>query len=330
MATALVPIEKLQIGMETTPGENVAATRVIATEGGGDYTHTIEREEVNEISGVFVARDDVALVEIAEISVSHVADFEQILLPLLTGIKEVTGTDTGTGGPYLWEFEPDVSTVEDLASATFEISYTDGTTRHLEEEFGFGTCRSFELALAFNSLATLTAEYFGQAPASSTITPALAVEDRELLASNKFAVYIDDTWAGLGTTQISGLIRSATLSVTTGAEPNYTLDGSSSLTHSKIRRGMLSAELSMTMEVDAAFATELAKFKAGDLRFYRLEATGADGRVLEIDVAGRYITSPDYSVDDTMRLADLTLAMRYDPIAAKALRVGVTNLLEVF
>jgi hypothetical protein len=327
MPTALVPIEKLQIGMETVPGTRVAATKVIATEDGGDYTHDITREETGEITGVFVARDDVALVEVAEITVNHVLDFEQVLLPLLSGIKSVTPTGDG---PYVWEFEPALSTLETLKSATFEVSYTDGTTRHVEEEFGFGVCRSFEVGLAFNQLATLQAEYFGQAPAASTFTPSLAVPARELLASNKFAVYINDAWADLGDTQISGLVRSASLSVTTGVEPNYTLDGASNLDHTKIRRGMLSAELSLTMEVDAAFATELAKFKAGDLRFYRLAATGSDGRVIQFDVAGRYITSPDYTVDDTMRLADLTLAMRYDPTSAKALRIGVTNGLATF
>lgn len=331
MATALVPLEKLQVGMEATAGTAVAATRVIASEGGGDYTHEINREEVPEISGVFVARNDVATMEISELSVQHTLDFEQVLLPLLTGIKKVTGVETGVGtGVYVHTFEPDVSTLSDLGSATFEVSYTDGTTRHVQEEFAHGTCRSFEVGLNVNQLATLSADYFGRAPVANTFTPALAVPARELLSSNRFSVYIDDTWAALGTTKVSGLIRSAALSVTTGADPLYTIDGQTNLDHTVNRRGMLSAELSLSMYLDATFAGELAHFKAGDLRFFRLAATGANGRVIQFDVAGRYMTSPDYSADDTMRVADLTLAMRYDPVSAKAFRAVVTNNLATF
>jgi hypothetical protein len=320
MSTALVPFEKLQVGIETVAGTAVPATKVIATEDGGDYTHDITRTEVNEISGVFVARDDVDLVEIATLGVRHVLDFEQVLLPLLTGIESVAGVGTPL---VVWTFEPSMAAPADLDTATFEVSYTDGTTRHVEEEFAFGQCRSFNVNLAFNELAMLEAEYFGRAPGASTFTTSLAVPARELIASNRFGVYIDDTWAGLGTTQVSGLVRSATLSMETGVAPNYTLDGQTNIDHTKIRRGRLSGTLALTMEVDAAFAAELAKFKSGALRFFMLKATGADGREISFGLSGRYVTSPDYSVDDTLRLAQIELAVRYDPTSAKAFQAIV-------
>jgi len=325
MANAINNLEKLQYGIEGsgTPGTLVAADTVLLVEQGGEFIDEIERVPVDEPRGVLAMVEDVDTRKGSLLTTTAALDYEShILLALNCGIKLVT---PAAGPPKVWTVLPSLATPDALNSATFEVAHTDGTTKHVEREFGYATVRRFSIEFAFNQVTKITVEYFGRASQSSTFTASQSAVTRTVIPSNLWKVYIDTSWAGLGGTQKSGLIRSGTLEIVTGVEPDFTLDGRADLDLTQLIRGMITGSLKLTMAVDANFATEVTAWRAKTMRFIRLIATAGASNILELDVAGQYITPPTFSVDRGLRVGDLTLQLRYDPTSGNVFQAIVTN-----
>lgn len=166
---------------------------------------------------------------------------------------------------------------------------------------------------------------FGRAEQSSTMTAALTpVTGRSPIASNLFKLWIDDTWAGLGTTQKTAFLRAADLSITTGLQPDYTLDGRTDLDFTQIMAQMLTGTLSLTAEHNGDAATEIGKWRSGALRFVRLAAT--DGaKIVQFNAAMKYASPPSFSQDAGIELVTLDLELEYDPTGARAFEAVITN-----
>lgn len=322
MANAINALEKVQFGVETVAGTLVAADTILLAEEGGALTDELDRVEVDEPRGVLAMVEDVDVRKGSLLTYTGALDYEQVLLPLLTGIKQTT---PAVGPPKVWTFLPSLTAPDTLDSATFEVAYTDGTTKHVEREFGFATCRRFTIDFAFNQVTKITVDLFGRATQASTLTTSLAALTRTVIPSNLWKVYIDTTWAGLGGTQKSGLLRSGRLEILTTAEPDYTLDGRSDLDMVQLLRKMITGSLQLTMAVNADFATEITAWRNKTLRFIQLKATAGANNILEFDVAGIYTQPPRYRLDRGLRIGELSLALRYDPTAAKMFQAIVTN-----
>jgi hypothetical protein len=323
VANAINNLEKLQYGLETVAGTLVAADTIMLAEQGGEFTDEVERVAIEEPRGVLAMVEDVDVRKGSLLTYTQAMDYESsILMPLLTGIKQTT---PAAGPPKVWTFLPSMVTPETLDSATWEVAYTDGTTKHVEREFGFGTTRKFTITFGFNQVTKITTEIFGRASQTSTLTASQAALSRTVIPSNLWKVYIDTSWAGLGGTQKSGLIRSGTLEIITGADVDYTLDGRADIDFTQLMRGMITGSLQLTMAVDANFSTELTAWRAKTMRFIQLIATAGANNIVEIDVAGIYTSPPSYSVDRGLRVADLTLDLRYDPTSSKVFQAIVTN-----
>ena len=322
MATALYPLRKFQVGFESTSGTAVAATEQLV--GEAVYTPEIEREFEEYPRGVRapVTGGGVAKSKGSMFAFSGNLSYEEILYPLATGIEAPALTGAG---PYVYTFDPDLTIVPVPKSLTCEYIVDDGSTKHYEREAAFCVCRSFEVGLAFGELATMSFELFGRAEQTSTMTAALTpVTGRTLIPSNLFTVAIDDAWSGLGGTPKSTLVRAASLSVTTGLEPDYTLDGRTDLDFTQLRAGMLDATLSITMEHNASAATEIGKWRTGALRFVRLKAT--DGtKIVQFDLAAKYLSPPSFSEDAGTEIATMELGLEYDSTGAKAFVATITN-----
>ena len=328
MANAINNLEKLQYGLETTAGTLVAADTIMLAEQGGEFTDEIERVAIEEPRGVLAMVEDVDVRKGSLLTYTQAMDYESsIMIPLLTGIKTVAGTGVG---PYVYTVLPSMTAPSALASATWEVAYTDGTTKHVEREFGFGTTRKFTITFGFNQVTKITTEVFGRASQASTLTASQAALARTVIPSNLWKVYIDTAWSGLGGTQKSWLIRSGTLEIVTGADVDYTLDGLADLDFTQLLRGMITGSLQLTMAVDANFATEVTAWRNKTLRFIQLKATAGANNIVQLDVAGIYTTPPSYSVDRGLRVADLTLDLRYDPTSGNVFNAVVTNSIAAF
>ncbi len=327
MATALYPLRLLQLGFEGTPGSIVAATQKLV--GAGFLMPEIEREQEDFPRGVRAVID--SSIDLRKgVVLTHEGNltFEEILYPLLTGLDD-DAAPVGSA-PSVWTMAPSLAANATPKSVSAEFVVTDGGTKHYEREAAFLLTRSFEIGMAANAPATLAFEMFGRVEASSTVTGSLTpITGREVVPSNLFKIYIDDTWAGLGGTQKSGLVREGTLSVVTGLEPDYSLDGRADLDHTGFRSGELTGTFSFTMQHNTDAATEVGKWRDGSLRFVQLIAdnggAGATQKIISLRFAARYTAMPEFTQEDGIELLSAEMELRYDPTGAKAIEAIISN-----
>ena len=326
MAAAAYPLRKVQVGHEAVNGTLVVATQQLV----GDFTlaEQIDRHFEENPRGVFVpvTAGGIDLRKGALLTGDQELTYEEIMYPLQAGLlKDAVPADLGGPGPYAWTFTPDWATINALNALTFEYVIDDGSTQHYEREFGFAICRSFGIDFAFNEIARLRTEYFGRATQTSTFTAALTpLTGRSPVASNLLTVAIDDSWANLGNTQKSVLVRSATFDVVTGREPDYTLDGRTDLDMVGIRTARAGATLSLVMEHSADAATEIGKWRSGAQRYVQLSVT--DGtKIILIDLSCKYMSEPAFTQDEDVEIATMELGLEWDATASEALDITVTN-----
>lgn len=321
---ALVPLEKLQFGVETTPGTLVAADTVYLAEDGGGWQPEIDREEINETRGVLGAVEDVVTRRGSLLTVNGALDFEHLILALTTGLKSVSPTGSS---PYTWTVIPSLTNPDARKAATWEIAYRDGSNKLVEREFGYSMCRKFTLSGQFNQSAKLSAEFFGKADQTSTFTNGLSELSREVIRTNQLNFYVDDDWASLGSNHVTNLVRSFSLEVNTGVSPFPAADSLAELDYDTVLYDEPSGMLTLTCAVQADAQAELAKWRAGDLRFWRMSAAGSSSRSLKADIAGRYVEAPSFGRDGNVRTATFKVAFRNDPTSAKMLGFEVINAL---
>jgi hypothetical protein len=335
VATALYPLRNVQFGGETTAGTAVAATarRV----GEWTYTEDIPREFEEFPRGVRapVTGGGYDISGGSMLVGNGNLTWEEILYPLNGGILlDAAGVDQGTGGPYLYTFDPVLTDPADIKTYTAEFVVEDGSTLHVQRESAYAFCTGFTVTLAANQIATITENWTARRSQTSTVTASQTViTGRTPVPSNLFKLFIDDTWANLGTTQKTQFIRAATLTVDTGLTPDFTLDGRADLDLTGINSGTLNATLDITVEANAAMATELGHYRGtgghGTVRFYRLSANNGGATTAEreivFDMAMKHLSPPSYSQDNGIEIVTMRLGLEYDATGAKAFVATVQN-----
>lgn len=332
MATALDQFRVMQVGIESTKGTAVAATKKIR----GNFTpnEKISRYYSAYPQGYRANTGGVGVPVSKGFSGTLETEltFEEILWFLQTGLRGSV-TAVGAGTDKTWTFDPELTTHPTLQTMTVEYTETDGTTNHVAREAAHVMTTSYKIDNAFNAETKFSAEVFGRYPAVSTPTSSLSVyANREIAVSNQAKVWVDTTWAGLGTTLLAGsTLRSATLEVTTGLSEDYTLDGRSDLDMTGYRVGLVSAKLDMVMELNAASAAIIGNWRAGDVRFVRLSnfgslITGSIYKEVRHDLALRLVgDAPVVSTDGDYRNVAFSCETILDPTSGKTLVAVVVN-----
>lgn len=331
MANAIKPLEKLQLGIETDKGTLVAATRVIV--GENRLIEHRERYRSTHPRGVraTVGGAGVLTKQWCEVSVETELSAEQILWPLMTGIRgSVSGSSANNA--YTYTFTPQLTTgIITINSATVEFLESDGSTNHIASEAGYGMTESFRIEATPDDIATLSWTMFTRARQTTTPTGALTpYSTLEELPGSLLQLFLDTSWSGLGGTQLSGIWRSMSLEVTTGLMPDSPNDGRADKDFSKHLVNSLAARLSLTLELDAVGAARYQDFRDNDIVFIRLLFTGgavgdADVKTVQIDGAYRFVGDPTFPDDGDQKLVALELEAVYDPTGTKILEFVVIN-----
>lgn len=322
MATALYPLRLLQLGAEATAGTAVAATKKVIGRAAVRPMQEWDREDFPR--GVRVQANEItAVAKGSEIAVEGDLNFEQMQWPLHSGLQTVSPTGTG---PYVWVHE--LVNAPTLKTFTAEGVVDDGTTKHYEREFAYCLTREFRISIVRNQMAKMGWTMFGRAEQSSTVTGSLAALTLERIPSNLFKLWIDDTWANLGTTQKTATLREAELTVDTGLAPEVTLDGRADYDMVQPMYRQASAQLTTKLLHNANTATEIGNWRTGTKRFIRLKADNGLAttlnRVLQIDLAVRLV-SWEMADEDGQEVVNATWEVIYDTTASKSLLITLTN-----
>lgn len=328
MPTALVGLTRLQLGKEAAAGSAVPATAAIPA--AAEFEESIEFYRSDHPRGVRVAAGGAGVItgRSTSLKVETELTAEEILWPLLTGIATVT--PTGSGPAYTWGFTPNLSGHANVATATAEFVRTDGVTNHYVAIAPYCICTKFGIDWSASEIAKLSWEMTGRARQGGAPTASVApYASREPLVGGLGKVFVDASWAALGTTQLLGTVRSGSLEVTTGVVHTRTVDGRADLDATEHTSTTLEAKLELVAELDAAGAGRYLQYRQNDLAFIRLrfEGTNVGGqpRYVQVDGCWRVAGAPKWQADGQQVLLGMSLELVQDPATGNAIRFDVRN-----
>ena len=313
-------LTELQIGLETTGGTLVAATHLVPFDE-GSFSPGVSFKTLDEVRGINADYDDIITQRGSTLELTQELDFENLIPALECAFANVTpiGSD-----PYVWTFNPARTSFSPLATATIEIAQTDGAN-HYRKRFGLARPTAISIE-ASGETAQLQTTWMGRAAQALTAPAAVAAVSRQIIPASLFKVYIDDTWATLGTTEV-GYARSFSAAYVPGLTPAHNLLGRADLDQTGWYRGRIQGTLGLTVDHDGDASAELAHWEAKDLRFIRLQAVVGADLELRFDHCVRYIATPDVlAADGKQHTLELDGQLRADTTAmANRFEVYVKN-----
>jgi hypothetical protein len=274
------------------------------------------------------ASSDVVIKDGSNITLETGVTFDQLLLLLSMAVTGgVTPTPpTSPATLYTWVFEP-VETEDPVPDTfTLELQESDGTAFYaIQVPYCFITELAFSGGL--NDFVKLTAKVVGRKAADmpSGITADIPVTEVEIATTPATAVYIDDTWATLGGTKVSGQIIGHKVTDNTGLMEAFRLEGRTDKDFSKYQFKRHGVTATLTMEFAASATAERAKAADRSLRFVRIEYLGADDKLVWVDFCCRHAKGDFWSTgeSDDQSTVDLNLIPAYDPTSGKSFSVTV-------
>ncbi len=333
MATAIYELNKVQLGIESAKGTLVAATRLIECEGVATEEQDFYRSAYPQGYRANVGGAGVLTRKGFGLKVTTDLTAEEILWPLHTGVRGAL-SPTGGGNAKTWVAAPELTTgIPTIDAATIEALHSDGSTNHYYAEAGYGLTSDFDIEWAFNQQAKLSWGMFARARQSDTPTGALtSYSSREVLVTPLLAVYLDTSWAGLGGTQLTGIVRNIKFACSTGFAPNYTADARADLDFGKHKVGTLGAKLTLLLELDATGAAQFTKYRSNSLQYIRLINTGTaisggGNKTVQIDGAYRFTGAPAIQRDGSQLLVAAELESVLDATSSKTLEFTAINTL---
>ena len=330
--SAIRALRQLQMGKEVTSGTPVAAT--VRYLGDITYRDASEAVEAEHDYGVYARFGEAFQIVtlLSEIEIETTLSYEQILYPLLGGLKGgVVGVEEiATEGNWEYIFQAPVT--GDPATETYTFEYWEqdesGNVQTLESDFGI--CKSMSIqATKGPELAVLSHNWAARESTVTTPTPSLGIPARTLVPSQQWGVKFATTMAGLpGASVITGEILDFNWEMS-WLDIKRRLSGS--LDFDGIRIGARDMSLSITMDLTATSEAErLSFFRAGAVRFIRLEAKGAaiGSTTYRITIDGAYtMPGPIEMGPDEDGLSNVSLEYKgkYDSTAGYDVKIEVVN-----
>lgn len=312
MVLAIPSLNRVQIGREATKGTLVPATRLLYGRANVREIQELYRGEYNRGYRANVGGAGNTAFKAVEIDFESDLVPGQVLWPFLTGIRGNI-TPTGAGADKTWLFTPELTTaIPTIDSATVKFVDSDGVTNHYYAEAGYSMTRRIVIEWAFNQPAKLRHTMFARArQTGAPDAVSLYTTATTPYMSNKLAVYLDSTWAGLGGTQLTNLMRGVTIEIDTGLEGDFTMDSRPDADFTTHLVGKLTAKLSLLMEMDATASARMTEFRNNGLVFIRLKqlgaALGGSNYSVQLDGCYRFTDSPERSEDEKRVLRTFNL-----------------------
>lgn len=348
MSDAIKSLTLIQIGEESTRGTEVAATRRLLTKE-ATYRFNEEMEPFLEQMTGNLARSSVDPIVTRNVTEFEIGpndlDFEQILLFLLSGVKgAVTATQPGSGEARLWTFTPSVTADPAPDTYTIEFEESDGTNL-LEQQALYGFTTEFSITAGLEGIPQLAASMVARTTTLGTKTADVSLPTVTYGASGRMEVYIDSSWANLGTTQITGQVHSITFTFSNFLYPKYTLEERSGLDFAKYAWRQRLINVSMEVSVDpnsGLVPDEDGNKTAGTKRFVRIQHNGGafdspdNGLARYIRIDGAFHHSADSMSErggadgDGNNITTMHLGSTYDSTQGQDIEISIQTALATF
>lgn len=288
----------IQLGREATAGTAVDATTIWR----GEMASIKDEREIQETAehlGILAPTfRTVTTFKGATLAIPETTcTFEQAPHVFEAAIKAATPSGAG---PYTRDYPfPVGSTLNTLKYYTIETGNTVVTDENAEMEYSF--VESFKLSgNSDDGRWMLSSNWRGRQRTVTTLTAALSAPSVEDCLFEKTALYIDATGGTIGTTQLSGVLRSAEISVETGNRTVRTAEGNQYYYAVKPHAAnpVITYSLQFELESGSVVADERAIYESQAYRLFRLTCSGSSSRSMRISFAGRYTAVGDFTNAD--------------------------------
>lgn len=190
------------------------------------------------------------------------------------------------GGLYRWTFTRSPLANPAFRTWTLQRRFSNGFGDNVDQRMAYAGMDKLSLKYAMNEHARLSGSGFARKYSTSTITAGLSLPTAVLGVSALSAVYLNDTWATVGNTQVTEQVIGWELEHGTGNMPLHTADGRTDLDFTKhqVNADEVTLSIKLTLLLDpTTYAAELAKAEAGALRALRIRLTAGGSRVFYVD-----------------------------------------------
>jgi len=321
---------KVQFGKETVRGTAVAADTILL---GKCPAVNSDRKPEFPAEDVGIRADAVRAV-IHQYLYSNTLTTEHGYfqeLPVLFGCGLKGGVtaaeQTGSQSDYLWTFTPSLTAANEPDALTIELG--DDTQAFETEHCMFERIRiGGQVSQGMEaSPVTVEADFFGRQLTPTTFSGAISLPTAEPINAKLARLYLDTTWAGIGGTEKTNILRGFDVEILTGVHPTFS--GSGNKYFNTYGEGLIMVTATLTLEgnsdADAIFdAQQAATFQAVRLKISGAQIGSGQNHSLTLDIGGVWESvSPLGSEDRGDNLHTATLRGYYDATGAKLMQVAV-------
>ena len=320
----------VQIGVESTPGTSVAATKRLAALS-IEPSPTVEIDQFKPSGQKFKTFTALGK-EWVTASLSGRATYNEIVYALSSVINTATITTPGGGTTSRnWSFYS--NPYGDDTPKTFTVEHgssfrADKFTHGLITEVGLNFSRSAVeisgsmLGKALQDGITLTSSGLS----TLALNPVLPTQT---------SVYLASTRAGLGGASKLSRVLSASWNLGSRFNPIFPIDASLQNTFAAVIESEPDLSMSLTMEADTEGMNPLTNLRAGDTRYIRIESVGstiesAITYKLTIDTCVQVVNTGGFSDQDGVYAIEWQFAGITDPSwsgGARAFQIDAVNTL---
>lgn len=317
----------VQIGVESTPGTAVAATKkLLAVSVEPDPQAEVAQFRPRGLKHMTVAALTKEWMAARLTGQPTYTELVYLLSSLLT--TAAITTPGGATNARKWTFAPSSSSADSPKTFTIEQGAAAGTTR--AHRFAHALVNALTLSFSRNAGVGLTGSLLGRR-IEDGITPTTGLSGVALVPvlPTQVDVYVDTTSGGLGTTKLTRAFdaewsvggRYGPLWVLNSAQPSFTTTVETPP----------DVGVALHVEADAEGMGFLTQLRSGDTRFIRIEATGPEVEAgqnykLRIDLAAKVVGIADFGNDiDGVVATGWNWAITHDDGWGKAYQVEVTN-----
>lgn len=310
-----------QIGVESVYGTSVAATKRLAALGidlAPQFEATRFRSQGYKLDTLIAPNR-----EWASGTITGYPTYNELVYIFNSLLKKVTGVTASSATTWTWDWSP--SSVETIDS--FTIEQGDAATRAhkvvggIVTDFNMGFTRSGEPDLGGTILAKAFTD--GITPTSS-----LTADVPKPILPGHIDVYVDSTWAGLGTTKLLK-VTNAGFGIGSMFGPFWTLNSANTSFYTTTQQ-LPDMTASLGLAADSAGAAYFTQMRAGTPVFMRLKATGPifTGAIpysLTVDMSGIIDGPPAKGEDSGVLTYTWPIRLSVDATTGKAFKAVLVN-----
>lgn len=322
---------RVQYGKElkTAHGTPVAATTMLP---GFTIIPPVDRKPVyaGGSLGVRVREHQAAIMQIKADGMSlknGLGYFQALPLLFSCGLKgDLTPSEvTPSQGDYLWTFAPSLTGDNTPDSMSLEMG---DDVQAYQVEYVMVKSLKLDFVMGANAGVPIEATLVGKQVTPVTFTGALALPSTELMVANLTKLYIDPSWATVGATVQTGLLREVHVELLFGVE---LLHHGAAKTIDAHRQNFIAAAMNLVLEGNSAADALYDAQRAVTPKVIRVHCEGAQigtgtKHSLDLDVWGVFDeVQPMGQESDGDDLHTAVFHSLYDPTGAKTFQAAVTT-----